>query len=126
MAVPNLTRPARLEVEERQDASIVWLRVRGELDLSTAPGLCRAIHQATTTVASRRIAIDLRSVGFCDSTGLRALMGAVNEVDAQAGAVAIVISEGSSVDRTLALAGLREFLQVVRAVDDARRLLAMR
>ena len=119
MALPDLGQAGKLQIEQREEAGVALLRVRGDLDLSTAPMLCRAVRPSMP-----RVAIDLRSVGFCDSTGLVALMGAVREVQAHAGAVAIIVCEGDAVDRTLGLAGVGEFLHVARSLADARRFLA--
>ena len=52
------------------DGPVPVVRVRGELDLSTAARMCRVIQAAS----ARRMVIDLRELEFCDSTGLRALM----------------------------------------------------
>ena len=72
----------QLLTTEIVDAPVPIVRVGGELDLSTAAQLCRAIHTAATDAALRppRVVVDLTELEFCDSTGLGALVGAVREV----------------------------------------------
>lgn len=123
MALPNLASPATLQLDERVERGITLVQVSGELDLTTAPEFCRALVRSVSPAARVRIVLDLRAVRFCDSTGLRALLGAVREVEVRAGSVAIAVAEGGAVDRTLALTGVREFLNVTRSPEDAKRLL---
>ena len=64
------------------------LEVFGELDLATAPRLCVLIDAARTHRV-KRLMIDLTGVDFCDSTGLRALMGASTELRVSGGRLAV-------------------------------------
>jgi len=92
------------------------VRVAGELDLSTAARLCQGIQQAIRGPRPR-VVIDLTDVTFCDSTGLRALLGAVREVEVQGGKAKLVIVPGSALDRLLYLTGLREFADVAESAN---------
>src|SRR3954469_17138369 len=86
------------------------VRPGGELDLSTAGRLCRAIQTAAGSAERRpRVMIDLTDLGFCDSTGLRALIGAVREVQVQGGNAALAVRPGSALDCLLDMTGLSEF-----------------
>jgi anti-sigma B factor antagonist len=103
------------------DGPVPMIQVRGELDLSTAPGLCQTVE----TVADRgRLLIDLSELSFCDSTGLRALVGAVREVEINGGKAALAVPPGGPLDRILELTGLGEFLRVTPSVEDARQRLS--
>src|SRR3954463_14628874 len=83
------------------------VRAVGELDLSTAGRLCRAIHGAAATAAGRpRVMIDLTELNFCDSTGLRALISAVREVEVCGGRAALAVTPGGALDRLLDMTGL--------------------
>ena len=95
------------------DGPVPVIRVRGELDLSTAARLCRAI-QAGAAGASlrRRIMIDLTELEFCDSSGLRALMSAAREIEVLGGRAALTVRPDSALDRLLEMTGAREFLRV--------------
>lgn len=111
MAAPST--PLTAEIEE---GPVPVLHVRGELDLSTAPGLCGTVEQAAS---NRRVLIDLSDLSFCDSTGLRALVGAVREVEINGGRAALVVPPGGAMDRVLQLSGLGEFLHVAPSTDVA-------
>ena len=99
-----------------QDGIIV-LRVSGELDLSTAPELCHELDLARA--GAERIVVDLAEVEFCDSTGLRALMGAAREVEIASGRIAFVVPPGSPAARLLNVTGAREFLTVADSPAEA-------
>ncbi len=88
------------------------VRVVGELDLSTAARLCRAIQAATNDRRRPRLMIDLTELEFCDSTGLRALIGAVREVEIAGGRAALAVTPGGALDRLLELTGLHEFTRI--------------
>src|SRR3954470_20626291 len=62
-----LPRPFRCEAEQRDGA--LHLRPHGDLDMSTVGLLEERIHSARQGGA-RRIVVDLRGLGFMDSTGL--------------------------------------------------------
>jgi anti-sigma B factor antagonist len=95
------------------DGSVPVVRVRGELDLSTAARMCRAIQAAAVGASlRRRVTIDLTELDFCDSTGLRALMNAVREIEVLGGKASIIVAPGSAVDRLLEMTGAREFMRV--------------
>ena len=78
------------------DAPVPIVRVGGELDLSTAAQLCRAIQTAASEAALRppRLVVDLTGLEFCDSTGLGALVGAVREVRVLGGKAVLAVVTG--------------------------------
>jgi anti-sigma B factor antagonist len=59
-----------LEIEQRRDGDAVVLSLRGELDIATVPRLEEAVANALAD-APRELTIDLRPLGFLDSSGLR-------------------------------------------------------
>jgi anti-anti-sigma factor len=70
---PGAFRPPRFDVtvtEHPEGGTLV--RISGELDLVSEPQLEAALAQAQ----AQPIRIDLSGLGFMDSTGLRALLGA--------------------------------------------------
>ena len=105
------------------DAPVPIVRVGGELDLSTAAQLCRAIQTAASEAAVRppRLVVDLTALEFCDSTGLGALVGAVREVRVLGGKAVLAVTPGSTLDRLMDLSGLGEFLRVTDTPDAALR-----
>ena len=105
------------------DGPVPVVRATGELDLNTAPQLCSVIQRAATGTRLRRprVVIDLVELGFCDSTGLRALIGAVREVEVLGGVAVVAAAPEGALDRLLELSGLREFLRVASSAEDALR-----
>ena len=114
---PSDPRVLRTEIA---DARVPVVRVSGDLDISTVAQLARAIHVAATgAVKPPRLIVDLMALTFCDSTGLRALIGAVKEVDVLGGRAVLAVAPDGMLDRLLDLSGLREFLRVSESVEIA-------
>src|SRR4051812_7190735 len=90
----------------------------GELDLATAPRLCAALDAARARRV-RRLVVDLCGVDFCDSTGLRALIGASTELRVSGGRLAIACLPDSAVSRLFDLVGARETLRVCHSQAEA-------
>jgi anti-sigma B factor antagonist len=109
------------------DAPVPTVRATGELDISTVALLCRAIHAAALSAPKPpRLIIDLTGLTFCDSTGLRALIGAVKEVDVLGGRAVLALQAGGMLDQLLDLSGLSEFLRVTDSLEAAERRLTAR
>ena len=98
-------------VKEHEEAGVRVLRVTGELDLATAPRLCARLD-ATRVGRRPRLLVDLSDVEFCDSTGLRALLGAASEVRAHGGRFAIVCQLDGDVARLLEVVGAAEWMAI--------------
>lgn len=109
-------------------APIPIVRATGELDLSTAARLCRAIATAAAQTSLRppRVVIDLTGVEFCDSTGLRALCRGVREVEVLGGRGVLAVTPDGMLDRVLSMSGLREFLRVTASPTAALQRLGAR
>jgi anti-sigma B factor antagonist len=60
-----------LTIEQTQDGTDWVIRLRGELDMMTAPRLAEAIQEVPE---GGRLIIDLGGLQFMDSVGLRALL----------------------------------------------------
>ena len=119
---PGDPRVLRTEIA---DARVPVVRVSGDLDISTVAQLARAIHVAATgAVKPPRLIVDLMALTFCDSTGLRALIGAVKEVDVLGGRAVLAVAPDGMLDRLLDLSGLREFLRVTPSVEAAQQRLS--
>ena len=71
---------ATLTVETIADAAV--LRIGGELDLLTVPGLQARLHDAVAATSGAVIA-DLTEVRFLSSSGLTLLLGLQSELAAQ-------------------------------------------
>jgi anti-anti-sigma factor len=115
--------PPQLEIAEDVDGGVRTLALSGELDLSTAVSLCARMDAARRAGSRPRVLIDLSGLTFSDSTGLRVLVGAAQEIRASAGRLGLVVPDGSPVARLLEVSGMREHLPVYRSAGEALRAL---
>jgi anti-sigma B factor antagonist len=111
------------EIREHDVDGVRVIAVGGELDLATAPQLAVRIDRARASGA-RRLLVDLTTADFCDSTGLRALVGCRHEILVGGGRMALAALEDSAVGRMFALAGARELLPVYEGFEPALAALA--
>lgn len=73
--------PFRIDTAERDGALVLILH--GELDIVTSPQLDEALARARDSGAAR-IVVDLRFLGFMDSTGLHVLIKHAREDEGRA------------------------------------------
>jgi anti-anti-sigma factor len=111
------------EIREHDAGGVHVVAMLGELDLATAPRLAFRIDAARGRGA-RRLVVDLTAAEFCDSTGLRALVGCHREVVAGGGRMALAVLEESAVARMFALAGAHELMPVYDGLEPALAALA--
>jgi anti-anti-sigma factor len=121
MTATPASRP--FEIREHDADGVHVVAVLGELDLATAPRLAFRID-AARRAGARRLVIDLTAAEFCDSTGLRALVGCRHEVVAGGGRMALAVLEESAVARMFALAGAHEMMPVYDGLEPALAALA--
>ena len=103
--------PDPFSLDERDEAGVKVIHVAGELDIATAPRLCARLD-ANRAGRNPRVLVDLTDVDFCDSTGLRALLGAASEVRAHGGRFAIVCPPAGDVARLLEIVGAGEWMAI--------------
>ena len=94
------------------------IAVNGELDLATAPRLCVRISGARSR-GVRRVLVDLSATTFCDSTGLRALIGENHELKVYGGRMGVVCPGEGPVFRLFEMTGTHELLAVQDSADAA-------
>jgi stage II sporulation protein AA (anti-sigma F factor antagonist) len=111
--------PGGLEVSvssrEANSSRIAVVRAEGEIDLSNAEELAGALASSQCT-DSDGVVLDLAGVPFMDSSGLRAVLVASNELRPT---LAVVISPGSPVLRLLELAEVGDRLPAYATEDEA-------
>jgi anti-sigma B factor antagonist len=100
------------KVEFADSAETCLIRLRGELDLDSAPVLDGEIDRVIAA-AARPITIDLADLEFIDSTGLRCLLRA-QRLSESNGVPMELLSPTGQVDLVLRLTGLRKVLTIVR------------
>ena len=115
-----MTTAGLLEIEEHTEDGVAVLVAEGELDLATAPQLCACLlaHRG------ERFVVDLTGVGFCDSSGLRALLGEAHEGRIVGGRSVVVVPPSGQVRNLIDLTGLATMLEVTDDLAVAVRRLA--
>jgi anti-sigma B factor antagonist len=99
------------KIQERDEDGVRIVAIAGELDIATAPELCARLD-AGRAGRHPRLLVDLTELDFCDSTGLRALLGAASEVRAGGGQFVLVCPPDGDVARLLTIVGAGEWMAV--------------
>jgi anti-anti-sigma factor len=108
----DVVEPFAIDIDERDDRVVVT--PRGELDMATAPELEQAVMSRLQD--GRWVVLDLRSLDFIDSSGLRVVVGAHRSADERDGRFTCVRgAPGSTVHRIVEIAGIDG---VIEMVDD--------
>ena len=95
---------ARLSIVVEQHDDWTLVRLRGELDILTAPAFADALSEATS-----EIVIDFAGLAFLDASGLEVLAGGSEQAE-QHGNRLVVINAGPMAQRILQLTGLDSLL----------------
>lgn len=111
---------ALLDIASTETSGTSVLRLSGELDISTAPTLADALAQAEAE-RPRVVVLDLRPLGFLDSTGLRLILAAHARTQ-EAGGRLVLVRGPDAVQRIFDVTRLEERLAFV---DDPGELLAV-
>ena len=101
---------AGFHVETDGGDGTVVVRLRGELDMATAPGLTRAL---TTALDERppALVLDLSELNFVDSTGIRVLITACRRAGSE-GCSFVVRSPRRPVLKALRLTGVDRLMVI--------------
>ena len=105
--------PLELNTHRGDDGSVV-VTVEGEVDLSNAERLGRALAAAMRDSRTGRVAIDLVGLRFIDSTGLRQLVLAAREQQRQ-GLRLTAVNVPREIGRLFQLTALDKSIVVVPA-----------
>jgi anti-sigma B factor antagonist len=93
-----------IDMSTGNDGKTLVCKLRGSLDLATAPSVRAALVEAAGH-GKHDLVVDLTKVEFLDSTGLGALIGAHRRAIEQGGGVRLAVGEGAIL-RLLAITGL--------------------
>ncbi|MGV9703324.1 STAS domain-containing protein [Streptomyces sp. NPDC003483] len=107
--------PDSLSVVSTASEDIRVITLRGEIDHQTGASLEQAVRQAATAGPGTRVVVDMRGVGFMDSSGMNILIAAHHDL-AKAGGWLRLAAPTPPVLRVLHLVG-------VDAVIDCRETL---
>jgi anti-sigma B factor antagonist len=113
----SVTNPDVFSISTSVRGDVLVVTVSGEVDLTTAPELTRAIH--LTSAHTSRLVADLAGVTFLDSSGLNALVRGCRALEERGIGFRLVADPGGPVRRLLDLTQLLDLLHVVDAFEDA-------
>jgi anti-sigma B factor antagonist len=105
-----------LKTEDGGDTLV--FKLRGSLDLATAPTVRAALSDATEK-GSHHLIVDLSQLEFLDSTGLGVLIGAHRRAAEHVGSLRLVVRDGPIL-RLLNITGLIAVFATYHSLDDAR------
>ena len=103
--------PSDFAVQTQITGRTVTLVLSGEFDLVSAPAVEKAIDELAPSDAELLV-VDLRAVGFMDSTGLHLLLR-LHQAAHESGRRFVLIRGREAVQRLFDLTGLAESLTVV-------------
>jgi anti-anti-sigma factor len=101
-------------VTTRADGAVVLIIIDGEIDLSNANYVEREIGNA---ISNRSLAatIDLTSVGYIDSIGMRVLFALSSRLDTAQIEFKIIAPVGSPAHRVIEISGLDSIVDIVES-----------
>jgi anti-sigma B factor antagonist len=106
-----------VDIKSEHDGAAIIYRLRGSLDLATAPSLRAALIEAANE-GKHEIIVDLTELEFLDSTGLGALIGAHRRALENRGRVRLIVHDGP-IQRLLNITGLMRIFAVYASLDAA-------
>ena len=108
-----------MQVAETTDGAISILTLQGDIDLHHSPEL-RAVLQAKVKAKCPALLIDMKDVGYIDSSGLATLVEYFQGSRAYAGKVALT-SLSARVKSVFELVRLNEIFPIYITVDEAKQ-----
>src|SRR5262249_46990539 len=96
-----------------EEEGVLVFKLRGSLDLATAPTVRAALTEATDT-GPHDLIVDLTQLEFLDSTGLGVLIGAHRRAAEHSGSFRLIIGDGA-IARLLNITGLISVFAVYRS-----------
>jgi len=112
-AAPIDIDPTRIDVHAATSSSGIVVRVSGEVDSTTAPGLRSCLLEVLARPGDAPIEVDLQGVTFLDSAGLSALATAHRAAAAAGRVLQMRCGTTRAVVRPLQITGLWSVFSVV-------------
>jgi anti-sigma B factor antagonist len=106
-----------IDLKTENGGETLVFKLRGSLDLATAPTVRAALAEATEK-GGHHLIVDLTQVEFLDSTGLGVLIGAHRRAAERGGSFRLVVSE-APISRLLNITGLIAVFAVYHSLEDA-------
>jgi anti-sigma B factor antagonist len=116
---PHVEQLLSVHIEDRPDAVII--NAKGDIDALTSPRLMRAVADLFDRLGDRLLVLDLTSVRFLGSSGLRTLQNSAVKAVQHHGLrqLRVVVDQTRPVIRPIEIAGLDAFLALYHTVEDA-------
>jgi anti-sigma B factor antagonist len=105
-----------LRIRSRREGPALVLEVAGEIDLSTADD----VRKACNDPQAARLVLDLRAVGFMDTSGIRLIVDLLRAEEEGASEL-VVVADHTPVLRLFDMAGLTDRLRLATTVEEALR-----
>ena len=107
-----------IDLRTEEGSGALVFKLRGSLDLATAPTVRAALNEAAEQ-GSHDLIVDLTELEFLDSTGLGVLIGAHRRAAERGGSFRLIVSHGP-ISRLLNITGLISVFAVYRSIENAR------
>lgn len=107
----------QLEIDRSDQPGWAIISPSGEIDLATVSQLEDALA-ASMSDGNADVAVDLTGVTFMDSTGLRALLAANQNLSGSGRRLALIVA-GGPVDRLLDISGVGQTLAIFGSLEAA-------
>jgi anti-anti-sigma factor len=104
------------EIKREESRGVVIVSPAGELDIATADRLDQELRRVEE-LKPRLLVLDLRSLTFMDSSGVRTILLADTR-SRQNGARLTIVRGPEEVDRVFRITGIAEHLQIVDELPD--------
>jgi stage II sporulation protein AA (anti-sigma F factor antagonist) len=99
-----MIRPTEFEIEQAGSGGDVTLTLRGELDMQAVDVLAHRVEECLLA-GPAALRLDLRALGFMDSSGLRLLIQLHDRAEREAWRLALVAPEADSARMVLRVTG---------------------
>ena len=107
-----------VEIEQREDAEVVVVRLAGELDISVVEPAGRQIAESVPSSA-RGVVLDMSALEFIDSSGISMLFSLARRVGSRRQELRVVAPSGGSVARVLEIVEFERAAPVHGDVESA-------
>ena len=101
-------------------ADLRRIMISGRLDIPGTDEVAAKLA-ALTGVPKKGVVVDLTSLQFLASIGIRALISAAKSVQGRGGKMVLVVTGGSSVVMSLEATGVNDLIPVFKSSADAER-----
>ncbi len=107
-----------LNISSERENDVCIMRIDGEIDVYTAPRLKESLAEQIET-GCFNVVMDMRDVGFIDSSGLGVLVGGLRRAKERSGCIRLVCTR-DSVLKIFRITGLDKVFPIFGTVEEAK------